>query len=164
MLIELSGKTGINEITIREEFRKIKGKKGMDNIRRFVNNIPASNKEEHLILSVVIAFPEKVDYVMGKLDLKDLHDKDVASLVQRIASVEDKKNISNILDEANEQERVIYTKLSVDPGFDFEYADKILEDCFRRIEKKKFDERLRIAQLSGDVERIHSLLLERKKL
>jgi DNA primase len=164
MLTELSDKTGLPEIEIRQEFRKIKNKAFSQKSASSSSGSSKTSSEEYLLLSAVITFPEKSDYVISRIDLNEIKNTTVGSLLRRIASVEDKKDLTVILDKADEHEREIYTKLSVDPGFDIEYVDRIIEDCLRRIEKKKLDERMLRAGKSGDLKLIHSLVIERKKL
>ena len=97
-------------------------------------------------------FPEKLDYVLSRLDMKDIRDKTVVSLFEKISAAADKDNPASVLDGADEQERTTFTRLMVEPGFDIEHVDRNIEDCLMSIEKKKFDERFRLAELSGDLE------------
>jgi hypothetical protein len=51
----------------------------------------------------------------------------------------------------------------VEPGFDVEHVDRNIEDCLMSVEKKKFEERFRLAELSGDLQLFNELLREKKK-
>lgn len=163
MLIELSGKTRINEMTVREEFRKIKNKGFVNAGKAAGPRLSKGNREEYLLLSAVIHFPEKLAYVLSRLDMKDIRDKTVVSLFERVSSAADRNNPGSILAGADEEERTTYTRLLVEPGFDLEHADRNIEDCLMSIEKKKFDERFRLAELSGDLKLFNELFLEKKK-
>jgi DNA primase len=163
MLIEVSGKTRINEVTLREEFRKIKGR---SSVSKAVHSTPASikgNREEYLLLSAVVHFPEKLDEVLSKLDIGDIRDKIVASLFKRISDAEDRASLRDILEGADEEERSVFTGLLADPGFDIENVDRNVSDCLLSIEKKKFEEKFRMAELSGDLKLFNELLMEKKK-
>jgi hypothetical protein len=162
MLTELSGKTRINEMTVREEFRKIKNRTFVSARKAVGPSMPEGNREEYLLLSAVIHCPEKMGYVLSRLDMKDIKDKTVVSLLEKISTSAYKDSPGKILDIAGE-ERTIFTRLSVEPGFDIEHADKNIEDCLMSIEKKKFEERLHLAELSGDLKLFNDLLLEKKK-
>ena len=164
MLIELTGKTRINEMIVREEFRKITNKPFVNAGKSSGPSILKGNREEYLLLGAVIHFPEKLSNVLSRLDMKDIRDKNVVSLFEKISAAAEKDNTGNILDSADEEERTIYTRLSVEPGFDLEHADRNIEDCLRSIEKKKFEERFRLAELSGDLKLFNELFLEKKKL
>lgn len=163
MLTELSGKTRINEMTVREEFRKIKNKTFVSARKAAGPSISGGNREEYLLLSAVIHCPEKLDYVLSRLDMKDIKDKTVVSLFEKISTAAFRDNPGKILDVAGEEERITFTRLSVEPGFDIEHADKNIEDCLMNIEKKKFEERFHLAELSGDLKLFNDLLLEKKK-
>ncbi len=164
MLIELSGKTRISEMTVREEFRKIKNKGFVNDGKAPAPPVSKGSREEYLLLSAVIHFPEKLDYVFSRLDMKDIKDKTVGSLFKKFFSAADKNNPASILAGADEEERNMYTGLSVEPGFDIEHVDRNIEDCLMSIEKKKFDARFRLAELSGDLKLFNELFMEKKKL
>ncbi len=164
MLIELSEKTRINEAAIRQEYRKIKNRPVPRRNDSYETPPFAGNREEHILLSTLIAFPEKIDYVLSVIDFGEIRDKTVASLMKKLASMKDKKDLAGLLDDVDEQERSLFTKLSVDPGFDMEHADRNIEDCIERIKENKLDERFRLAEVSGDIKHINSLLIEKQKL
>ena len=163
MLVELSQKGGIHETAIREEFAKIRNNAAHGGSPGGDIKMPAAHNEEYLLLSAVIAFPEKMDSVLSRIDLNDLRDKSVVSLFKKLASLRKTADTGRVLDVADAEETKIVTRLSVAPGFDPEQVDQNIEDCLRRMEKRKLDERLRSAQTSGDLKLINSLLLEKKR-
>lgn len=164
MLVELSDKTGINESTARRELRNIK--KRPDAIKhRHTDKVFAAEKgEEHLLLSAIIAFPEKSDYVLSRINPDEISDKVAGSLLRRIASLGNRKDFAVLLENADENERILFTKLSVEPGFDLELVDRNIDDCLKRITKRKLDEKIHMAKMSGDLRLINALLFEKKKL
>jgi len=165
MLIELAGKTRISEATLREEYRKLRAKKTGTTIKPVrTKAAPKNRAEEELLLSAVIAFPDKADAVLSRIDPEEIQDAAIASLFRRIAALPDRTNIAGVLDQASEEDRLLFTRLSVAPGFDPEFVDRNIEDCFTKIEKRKFEARLLHARASGDVQLINTLLLEKKKL
>jgi DNA primase len=164
MILELAGLTRIHETTLRDEFKKVRSRKaGVPAAPAPTRQGTAKNAEELLLLSAVIAFPEKTKDVISKIDLKDVRDEVVASLFRRIASAPGKGSLAAVLDGATEEERLLFTRLSVDPGFDTELADRVIGDCFRKIEKKRFEERLHQARAAGDIHQINALLVEKKR-
>lgn len=164
MLGELSERAGINESTIREEFKRIRdgGVRSVPGARRAFPS--EGNGEELLLLSAVIAFPEKLGYVFSRLKMGDIEDKIIVSLFRKIASLGEVRDITQILDIADEEEKKMVTRFSVEPGFDPEHVDESIEGCFRRMEKKRLDERLHLAQTSGDPVLANSLLIEKRSL
>ncbi|MBI5076183.1 MAG: DNA primase [Nitrospirae bacterium] len=165
MLIELAGKTRISEATLREEYRKLRAKKtGVPIAPVRTRTAPRNRAEEELLLSAVIAFSDKADAVLSRLNPDEMEDAAVASLFRKIAALPDRTNIAGVLDHASEEDRLLFTRLSVAPGFDPDFVDRNIEDCFMKIEKRKFESRLQHARASGDIQLINALLLEKKKM
>jgi hypothetical protein len=164
MLMELAGKTRISEMTLREEFRKMKTRSTGDAVTKQPPGTAARKTEEHLLLSAVIAFPQKAEGVLSRIDAADMKDPAIASLFRRIAAAPDRENLASILVEASDGEKKIFTMLSVEPGFDLEHVDRNIEDCVLKIEKRNLEERLHHAQAAGDIKLFQALLMERKKI
>jgi len=164
MLTELSDRTRVNELTMREEFRKMKNTPSSKREVPSRAGAPAKNREEYMLLSVVIAFPEKADLVLSRIAINEIQDKTLASLFGRLAALEDRKDFArSILESGEEEEKRVVTKFSVDPGFDPEHVDRSIEDCFRGIEKRKLDERMHLAGNSSDPALTNALLVEKIK-
>jgi len=164
MLMELAGRSRITESTLREEFKKIKRVRPGE---RAVPAVPrpgaARFAEDRLLLSAVIAFPKKADDVLARIDLNTIRDVAAAALFRRIAAAPDRSDLASVLEGASEEERLLFTRLSVDPGFDTALVDRVIEDCFAKIEEKKFDERLHEAREAGDIHLINALLMKKKQ-
>ena len=163
MLMELAGKTRISESTLREEFRKIKEKKPGDKAVTVRRPGAAQHQEERLLLSAVIAFPQKTEQVLERIDLNDLRDATAASLLRRIAAAADRSDLAAVLEGSAEEERLLFTRLAVEPGFDTGLVERVVEDCCAKIEKKRLEERLHLAREEGDLHLINALLNEKKK-
>jgi len=165
VLAELAGRSRVNETALREEFGKIKSRKrshaGEEAAPRRQGSV--GNVEERLLLSSLIAFPEKAEGILSRIDMNDVSDPVVASLLRRISAVKDLGNLSSVLGSATEEERLLFTRLSVDPGFDTALADRVIEDCFGKIDRRKFEERLHLARAAGDLRQIDALLREKKQ-
>lgn len=162
MLVELADKTGINESTARQELRNMKKRPDAIKHQQTRKVFAAEKGEEHLLLSAIIAFPEKSDYVLSRINPDEISDKVAASLLRRIASLGNRKDLAVILESADENERILFTKLCVDPGFDLEFVDRNIDDCLKRITQRKLDEKIRVAKMSGDLKLINALLSEKK--
>ena len=164
MLVELSGRTRIQEMALRAEFQKVKGRKsGAQATPSAQRPVTAGNAEERLLLSAVIAFPGKADAVLARIDLNAMRDPVAGALFRRISGASDRDNLASVLEGAGEEERLLFTRLSVDPGFDTALVDRVIEDCFAKIEKKNLEERLHQAREAGDIHLISALLLEKKQ-
>jgi DNA primase len=163
MLIELADRTRMSETTIRAEFRKIRNRETADKRVPGAAVVRGNNKEYLLLLSSIIAFPEKTREVVSRLDIDDIRDETLAGVFKKLASQEDKPDLSLILRDATDNERKMLTRLSVDPGFDRDNVDANIEDCLRRMEGRKLHERMRLAEQSGDPELSNALLKEKRK-
>ncbi len=164
MLVELSGRTRIQETALRAEFQKVKGRRSGEQVTPAARRpATAGNAEELLLLSAVIAFPEKADAVLARIDLDAVRDPAAGALFRRIAGATDRVNLASVLEGAGEEERLLFTRLSVDPGFDTALVDRVIEDCFAKIEKKKLEERLHQAREAEDIHLINALLIEKKQ-
>ncbi len=163
MLIELADRTRMGEATIRAEFRKLKGRGTEHKADPAAAAGRGSSEEYLLLLSSVIAFPEKAGEVLSRLDIGDIKDKTVAGILGKLARLGDDACISLLLRDADDEERRLVTKLSVDPGFDRDNVDSNIEGCFRKIEMRKFEEKLTVARNAGDFSRFDALLREKRK-
>lgn len=164
LLVELSDRTRINETALRGELKKIK-KKTRTSISGIVKqDKKIENKEEYLLLSAMISFPEKADYVLSRLDVDELKVESVRSLFKKIKALGDKLNTGSILDKADDEEKSMVTELSLKPGFDLEHVDRNIDDCLQTIAQKRFDEKRKQAEESGDITLLNVLLKEKRKL
>jgi len=164
LLVELSDRTRINETALRGELKKIK-KKTRTSISGIVKqDKKIENKEEYLLLSAMISFPEKADYVLSRLDVDELKVESVRSLFKKIKGLGDKLNTGSILDKADDEEKSMVTELSLQPGFDLEHVDRNIDDCLQTIAQKRFDEKRKQAEESGDITLLNVLLKEKRKL
>jgi len=164
LLSELADRTRINESVLRSELKKVKKKvrpnslEGLGMIKR------APFKEEYLLISAIIAFPEKAECIISRIDIEDLRDKTIKSLFKKIRVLGDKLTIGSLINEANDEEKVLITGLSLKPGFDLEHVDRNIDDCLRTLLQKRFEEKRRIAEESGDIALLNKLLKEKRNL
>jgi hypothetical protein len=73
-------------------------------------------------------------------------------------------NTDSLLNIADEAERTIITEFSIKPGFDLEHVDRNIDDCLQTLQQKQFEERKNLAEESGDVNLMDSLLKEKRRL
>ncbi len=164
MLGELADRSRINESVLRSELEKMRRKSGL-RPSESAGTVPAvANREEYLLLSAVIAFPEKAVAVLSRISIDDLKEDTVRSIFDKIKTCEGALTVNSILGCADEEERSLITKLSLRPGFDPEHVEQNIEDCLKTMMKKSFEERKRLADISGDVSLLDSLLKEKRKM
>ena len=164
MLGELAGRSGINESVLRGELERIRKKTAPQSVRGRNPLLPAAHKEELLLLSAIVSFPEKAGPVLSRLNVDAMRDATVRSLFYKIKMLAGNVSISALLEDAEDAERTLITKLSVEPGFDPELVDQNIDDCLQTIEYRIFEERKRLADSKKpDDAALHNSLLKEKR-
>lgn len=163
LLRELAEKTRIDESVLRSEMKQIK-KNVRSNVLEGLGLMKAAQyREEYLLLSAIIAFPEKAEYVLSRIDIEDLKDNTIQSLFRKIKLLGNTFTPESLLSEAGE-ERALITGLSLKPGFDLEHVERNIEDCLQIMIQKRFEEKRKQAEESGDISLLNALLKEKRKL
>ncbi len=171
MLVELADRTRMSEMTLRAEFRKMKNRGAVNSPGVGDRSAPGDvgpavaassrNSEEYLLLlSSVISFPEKAGAVLSRLDIDDVKDQAVAAIFRKLAEQGAGADPSLILRDAGDDERKLVTRLSVEPGFDRDNVDRNIEGCLRKIEIRKLEEKLFLADKAGDLKSVVALRRE----
>lgn len=163
MLGELADRARTNESVLRSELEKMRKKAGVETQRPKSAAAP-QHGEERLLLSAIISFPEKAGAILAQLDIEDVLDKIVGSLLQKIKLLPGDLNLPSLLDSADDAERALITELSIKPGFDPDHVDRNIEDCLQKLRQREFDEKRRVAEASGDIALLNSLLKEKRRL
>ncbi|MEW6419206.1 MAG: DNA primase [Nitrospirota bacterium] len=164
MINELADRSKINESALRGELKKIKKRSGLRTAEVLRPARRTLNREEHLLLSAIIAFPEKADDVLSRLNIEDLKDETIMSIFKKIKTSADKLDINSLLNKSDDAEKALITELSLKPGFDLEHVDRNIDDCLRTLVQKRFEERRRLAEESGNIALLDSLLKEKRRL
>jgi DNA primase len=160
MVLELSEMSRTREMTIREELARHR-KAGSSGGRARPASLPYN--EEVLLLSAALAVPEKTGEILGRIRLDDLREKPVRAIFGRLQG--DKKTPLSPMEAAEtEDERALVSRLSINPGFDPSDLERNIDDCVRRINKKRLDERIKNAETAGDLRLLSRLYSERQKL
>jgi DNA primase len=165
---ELARKTDTSETVIREGMRNLSRKlkdKRSTHISSHSSPKPAfCHDEELLLLSAVIAFPEKLESVLGNVSVEDFRNPAVRHVLGKLSKGNAKKGLDVMLSSLSEEEKALVVGLTVNPGFDLENVDKNIEDCIKKKVMHKFEEMNRQAHARGDREALNALLLEKRRL
>lgn len=163
MLGELADRAKINESVLRSELEKLRKKTGSQTDKGKNSLTPSTHGEEYLLLSSIISFPEKAGAVLSRLAIEDLRDKTIRSLFHKIKADPDAFAANSLLD-ADDEEKTLITELLLKPGFDAEHVDRNIDDCLQKITQRKFEEERRMAEETGDIALLDSLLKQKRKL
>jgi DNA primase len=164
IIAELADRTGIRELTLREELQRLK-KTGTASR---TGGSPAVYTEETLLLSAALSNPEKTEEIINRVGVENFGDPLVRSIFSKLLASDGASPLG--LAETDEENALI-TRLSVSPGFDPDNFDKNVEDCIGKIQKlrikaeiKRIDEDIKAAERAKDQKMLNRLLTERQKL
>lgn len=167
-LRELSEKTGVRETVIREELSRVSKKLATkaevkEDLRSASNKADANiYGEEFLLLSAVLAFPDRYNDILSLVSLEEFRSSMVGELLKKMGKAAG--SVDLMLPSLTDEEKKLATRLAVNPGFDIENVDKNIDDCVRKIIMRRHDEQIRQAESAGDLKLLSSLLLKRQRL
>jgi DNA primase len=160
---ELVDRSKINEAVLRSELEKMRQKVHAHKREKPQHAAAPFNREELLLLSALLSFPEKSHSVLSQLTLEDIRDETIRSLLLKINKHGDTVTIPILLNDADDAERTLITGLSLNPGFDPEHVDKNIDDCLLKLKQRKAEKERQLAEDTGDITRLDSLLKEKRK-
>jgi DNA primase len=163
MIRELADKSRIHEPVLRDEIKKLRKKTTTYSSSESHKEKRYRNREEYLLLSSVIDFPDKTQEVLSQIDIEDLRQETVKSIFMKI---KEGKNISleSAFKELEDSEKELITELSVYPQIDKEHVDKVIHDCLKILLKRKIDEKRKVAEKAGDIKLLNALLKEKRRI
>jgi hypothetical protein len=88
----------------------------------------------------------------------------VKAVFEKLLAAGGSDDIDSILSSFAGEERTLVTRLTLDPGFDLSHADKNIGDCIKKMLVRRVDQKLRSAEMSGDLKLLCALISERKNL
>ncbi len=163
LLRELADRTGTRELTLREQMARLGRRESGPRSEASAGRAGVfAYNEEVFLLSAAISDPGKAGEILGRLSTEDFGDRLVRGIFEKLKA-SPAAAVSKI-DVAGEEERALITRLSLEPGFDPDEADRVVEDCIRQIEKRHIDKKIEEARSSGDMALLSSLLSERQRL
>lgn len=162
LIMELADRTGRNEGDIREKIGMLRktGAAQEAGAGPGISNGQDGRSEEMLLLSAAIQAPERITDIMDRVDLGDLRDVRIRDIFEKLSTLEGSLQGAHL----TEEERALVSKLTLHPGFDVENIERNMEDCIRRITRRRYDERIKAAEKAGDLKLLSRLLTERQRL
>lgn len=158
-ITELADRTGRNERDIREKIGMLR-KTGTAETVPSGRNSRKGQDEELLLLSTAIQAPERIPEIMERISVEDIRDGSIREIFEKLSTLEGSLQGAHLTDE----ERALVARLSLNPGFDVEKIDRNMEDCIKRITRRRYDEQIRAAEKAGDLKLLSRLLTERQRL
>jgi DNA primase len=160
LLIELSDRTRISEAAIRDKLSRFK-KTGSASSPR---TQPRAHNEETLLLSVAIIEPHLATELMKRIEIDTLNDPVISVLLKRLAENSEQVGSDMLSFAESDDERVLISKFTLDPGFEPDDLRAVFEDCIKKISRKGIDREIADAERSGNFEKFNELIGKRKAL
>lgn len=164
MIRELSDRSKVHETALRTELERLRAKAHRKDTGESPLTAPAHRREELILLSAILAFPEKAMPILSRLAPDDIADPTIRAIFVRMQTLGGEANVSALLEAADDAERALITRLVVQPGFDPEHVDANIADCLLKIRQRHIEQERRAAEDTGDVARLDSLLKEKRAL
>lgn len=165
LIKELSEKTSIQELTLREELRKICKSGQKEKSLAFKDNVKFLNEEETL-LRVAICFPHKLPIIFAQIDNDKIENKTVKEIFTKLKEIFDRENfsLSNLLNLLNEEQKTLISRLIITSEITEDSITQILNDCIKKIKIKFIDKKIKEISKSGDEKYLQRLIKERKEI
>lgn len=164
---ELSKRTGMRETVLREKLRETE-KKSYARLNKLNGSSPGvsacGNKfaydEETLLLSALLAFPERSSGVLQTLPVEEFKNALVRRMLEKLCAAG--SGTDDFQASLSEEEEKLFRRLTFAPGFDIEHVDRNLDDCIRKILMRRFDRQVKEAEISGNLKLLNNLLMDRQ--
>lgn len=163
LLRELADRSKMNEGVLRSELQKMMSKPREKRADKPKQPSSPIDQVELILLSALLAFPEKRRMVLPHLILNDIRNETIRGVLQKIAKGSDDADVGALLVGADDAERNLVTGLILNPGFDPEHVDANIADCLLKLRLRKTERERQRAEDEGDVTRLDALLKEKRK-
>lgn len=164
----LSEKLGVNEIFIREEFKKVRSQSSSEGqTASSVSHSGPRPVEEVTLIKLLLQLPEKAEEVSHILSEEDFKDIMARSVFKRIK--EGSTDFKGLYSQCDEAEKNFLTEISLEDHF--EDPEKTIDDCVTRIRENRrkillqeLQRKIKEAELKKDLNLLKSLQSEHQKL
>jgi len=165
LLKELSEKTGINEMTLRDELKQIISskisKKERVNIKEY-----SGSKEEEILLRIVLSYPEKVNYILEKINIEDFEVPLIKKIFLKIEELQKSGQLylNKLLNFLDEEEKAFISKLIMTSEIDEDSVMQNMKDCIKSLALKSIDKKIKEVAKLGDEKKLNELIKIRKNI
>lgn len=164
----LSEKLGVNEIFIREEFKKVRSQSSPEGqTAASLSHSGPKPVEEVTLIKLLLQLPEKAEEVSNVLSEEDFKDIMSRSVFKRIK--EGSTDFKGLYSQCDEAEKNFLTEISLEDHF--EDPEKTIDDCVTRIKENRrkillqeLQRKIKEAELKKDLNLLKSLQSEHQKL
>lgn len=169
---DLSETAKVNELTIRQELKNyIKNtqrQKQDEKIKREESLLPdVVNKDEKMLLRIVLSYPECCGSVINKIDPAMIESPLVKTLFEKIIILYQNNNqisLESLYNLCSTDEMQLITGLLVDSGAEIDSFDEIVDGCIKAIQIRDIEKKISLAAEEKDVTFLHTLLAKKNRL
>ncbi|WP_353684810.1 DNA primase [Thermodesulfovibrio sp. 3907-1M] len=165
LLRELSEKTGINEVTLREELKQIISNKTSKK-ERIDFKAYSGSKEEEILLRIVLSYPEKINYILEKIKIEDFEIHSIKNIFLKIQELQRNSEFSldKLLNLLDEEEKAFISKLIMTSEIDEDSVIQNMKDCIKNLALKSIDKKIKEVAKLGDEKNLNELIKIRKSI
>jgi DNA primase len=171
LIKELSEKSTINELTLREELKKFLSSLKKERTSEKKSDTNVLNEEETL-LRIALFFPDKIQSLLSKIELETIENQIVKQIFYKMKNIADtdKKEVKNdfivdkFLNTLTEEEKRFVSKLIISAEIDEDYIMENLKDCIKRIKIKFIDKKIKELSKSADKNLLQNLIRQKKEI
>jgi DNA primase len=169
---QLSERLNINEMFIREQLLKVRGKVRSRTAvpRRETVNPEVDKKvralDEEYILQLVLQLPERSDDILHVVEEDCFEDPVTKTIYKKMK--DGLISYNALIPECNEDEKNLLTELFIRDGF--EDPDKVIKDCVNRLKSKRrqillhdLQQRIKLAEMEKNDSLLRNLLKEKQR-
>mgnify|MGYP001155478015 CR=1 FL=1 len=171
LIKELSEKSSINELTLREELKKILA--SLKKERTFEKKIHTNVlNEEETLLRIALSFPDKLQIILTKVEIETMESQIVKQIFFKMkesigSDKREMKNdftVDNFLNTLTEEEKRFVSKLIISAEIDEDYVMENLMDCIKRLKIKFIDKKIKELSKSADKNLLQNLIKQKKEI
>ncbi len=165
LLKELSEKSSINELTLREELKKVSQNKKYERILYPSENSCLLNEEE-IIIRIGLSYPEKLDSIFNQIDAEMIENSLLKEIFIKMREDFKKEHFSidNFLNKLTEQQKSLISKLIITSEISEDSIKQNLCDCIKKLKIKFIDKKIKETGKTGDEKYLNRLIKEKKEI
>lgn len=165
LIREISEKTSINELTLREELKNITQNRKIENPWAQKERSRLLNEEE-LILRICLSFPDKLLFIFEKVPVEMFENPLLKEIYLKLREKfqENSFSIDNFLNNLSEEQKALISKLIVTSEISEDSIMQSLTDCIKKIRIKFIDKKIKETSKLGDEKYLQRLIREKKEI
>ncbi len=165
LLKELSEKTDISEMSLRDELKKVvyESKQNKEKFR-FSEKILLN--EEEFLLRIILAYPGKINYVLKFINFEDFETNHVRNIFLKIKNLYESGQYSQdrLFNLLEQNEKSFISKLIIMTEIEQNSLEQNINDCIKRLSIKTVDKKIKEAAKLGDEKSLYELIKKKKIL